>query len=212
MNDTPMIEPVRISVRVKAPVAHAFELFTSGIERWWPRHFTIGMKPILEVIMEPRLGGRWRELAKDGSEMVVGTIIVWEPPHRFAMLWQIDAQWQADVTMKSEVDVRFAAEDAGTTLVELMHHRFETMGAEGGGRCARMSTVAGQASSSASCARPTATSREGERREQAANPPITVRAAAQCGRWPRAVRSQASTSALTSSRLVSLSSSWRAPS
>jgi uncharacterized protein YndB with AHSA1/START domain len=132
MNDTPMIEPVRLSVRVKAPVAHVFELFTSGIGRWWPRSFTIGMKPILDVIMEPRLGGRWRELAKDGGEMVVGTIVVWEPPRRVAMLWQIDARWQADATMKSEVDVRFTAEDAGATLVELTHHRFETMGAEDG--------------------------------------------------------------------------------
>ncbi len=34
--------------------------------------------------------------------------------------------------MKSEVDVRFSADGAGATLVELVHHKFETMGAEAG--------------------------------------------------------------------------------
>jgi uncharacterized protein YndB with AHSA1/START domain len=34
--------------------------------------------------------------------------------------------------MRSEVDVRFTADGPGATHVELVHHRFETMGAEAG--------------------------------------------------------------------------------
>jgi hypothetical protein len=34
--------------------------------------------------------------------------------------------------MKSEVDVRFAADGPDATLVELLHHKFETMGATAG--------------------------------------------------------------------------------
>jgi hypothetical protein len=34
--------------------------------------------------------------------------------------------------MKSEVDVRFRTEGPDATLVELVHHKFETMGAEAG--------------------------------------------------------------------------------
>ncbi|MDQ2803755.1 MAG: hypothetical protein M3Y41_14160, partial [Pseudomonadota bacterium] len=34
--------------------------------------------------------------------------------------------------MRSEVDVRFAADGADATTVELLHHRFETMGAQDG--------------------------------------------------------------------------------
>jgi len=48
------------------------------------------------------------------------------------MLWQVNAKWQPDTTMKSEVDVRFTADGGESTHVEVVHHRFETMGAEAG--------------------------------------------------------------------------------
>ncbi len=47
-------------------------------------------------------------------------------------MWQVNAQWKPDIAMKSEVDVRFAADGPEATDVELVHHKFETMGAEAG--------------------------------------------------------------------------------
>jgi uncharacterized protein YndB with AHSA1/START domain len=132
MNAPIVIAPVRKSVRVKAPVARAFDVFTSGLTRWWPLDHGVGKKPIQKVLMEPRLGGRWLEIAEDGTQTPVATITLWEPPHRLVMLWQISAQWKPDVAMKSEVDVRFTADGPNATLVELLHHKFETMGAEAG--------------------------------------------------------------------------------
>lgn len=132
MNAPPVIAPVRKSVSVKAPIARAFDVFTSGLTRWWPFDHGVGKKPIQKVLMEPRLGGRWLEIAEDGTETPVATIIRWEPPHRLVMVWQINAHWKPDLAMKSEVDVRFTAEGPDTTLVELLHHKFETMGAEAG--------------------------------------------------------------------------------
>ena len=126
------IAPVRKSLRVNARPDHAFDVFTSGLGRWWPLDHGIGKTPRKAVAMETRLGGRWYEQAEDGTQTNVGRIIVWEPPHRFVMLWQINAQWQPDQSMKSEVDVRFVAEGPEATRVELLHHKFETMGAEAG--------------------------------------------------------------------------------
>jgi uncharacterized protein YndB with AHSA1/START domain len=129
---SPSIEPVRKSVRVKAPVAHAFNVFTEGLARWWPPNFGVGKTPIRTVLMEPRLGGRWLEIAEDGTQTVVGTITLWDPPRHLVVLWQINAQWKPDATMRSEVDVRFTPEGRDATLVELVHHKFETMGADAG--------------------------------------------------------------------------------
>jgi hypothetical protein len=132
MNELASIAPVRKQVFVKTPIEHAFEVFTSGLSRWWPTTHGVGKKPIEKVVLEPRLGGRWLEIAEDGTETPVATIVVWEPPHRFVMLWQISAQWKPDLAMKSEVDVRFTAEGPEATHVELVHHKFETMGDEAG--------------------------------------------------------------------------------
>jgi len=132
MNERVAIAPVRRTVHVRVPIEHAFEVFTSGLTRWWPLDHTIGKKPVRKVMLEPRLGGRWLEISEDGTETSDATIIVWEPPHRFVMLWQINAQWQPDQSMKSEVDVRFVAEGPEATRVELLHHKFETMGMEAG--------------------------------------------------------------------------------
>ena len=132
MTLSPPIAPVRKSVTVKAPIAHAFEVFTSGLTRWWPPNPGIGKKPIAKVLLQPRLGGHWLEISEDGSETRVATIIHWDPPHRFSMLWQVNAQWKPDTSMRSEVDVRFTAEGANATRVELLHHKFESMGAEAG--------------------------------------------------------------------------------
>jgi len=132
MTRTINIAPVRKTIRVKAPIAHAFEVFTSGLTRWWPHNHGVGKKPIQKVLMEPRLGGRWLEISEDGTETPVATITVWEPPQRLVLLWQVNAQWKRDLTMKSEVDVRFSAVGPNATQVELVHHKFETMGAEAG--------------------------------------------------------------------------------
>ena len=132
MNEVVAIAPVRKTVLVQAPIAHAFDVFTSGLSRWWPTTHGVGKKPIRTVLMEPRLGGRWLEIADDGTETPVATNTLWEPPHRFVKLWQINAQWKPDALMRSEVDVRFVAEGPEATRVDLVHHKFETMGAEAG--------------------------------------------------------------------------------
>jgi uncharacterized protein YndB with AHSA1/START domain len=137
MTRTITIAPVRKSLRVKANQAHAFEVFTSGLARWWPPTHSIGTAPIKTVVMETRLGGRWYQLGEDGSEATVGKILVWEPPHRFVVSWDINSQWKADLTVSSEVEVRFRADGADATLVELEHRKFEQMGGEAGEKMRR---------------------------------------------------------------------------
>jgi uncharacterized protein YndB with AHSA1/START domain len=130
--DTASIAPVRKSIRVRASQAHAFEVFTEGLDRWWPRKASIGTAPMKAVAIEPRLGGRWYETGVDGSRCDVGKVLVWDPPSRFVVSWDLNSHWQPDPSVGSEVEVRFTAEGPGMTVVELEHRRFERMGLEAG--------------------------------------------------------------------------------
>ncbi|MBV8754301.1 MAG: SRPBCC family protein [Hyphomicrobiales bacterium] len=125
------IAPVRKSLHVNAAPQRAFEVFTSGLGRWWPLEHGIGPTPRKGVAMETRLGGRWYETAEDGTQTDIGKIVVWEPPRRFVMTWDINSQWKPDTTVSSEVEVQFIPDGAGTRL-ELEHRKFERLGAEGG--------------------------------------------------------------------------------
>jgi len=125
------IAPVRKSVRVNVSAERAFSIFTSGIGRWWPHDHGIGKKPFTPII-ETRLGGRWYELAEDGTQTNVGKIVAWEPPTRFVVTWDINSQWKPDTTVSSEVEVKFIPDGANATRVELEHRKFERMGAEPG--------------------------------------------------------------------------------
>jgi uncharacterized protein YndB with AHSA1/START domain len=137
MSETITIAPVRKTIRVNASAARAFEVFTSGLGKWWPRDHGIGKLPMKEAVMETRLGGKWYELGEDGARTDVGRIVAWEPPQRFVMTWDIDSRWKPDTTVGSEIEVRFIAEGASVTRVELEHRKFEQMGAEPGAKMRR---------------------------------------------------------------------------
>src|SRR5215813_7529436 len=93
---------------------------------------TIGKPPMQTAVLELRLGGRWYELSADGSQADVGKVLVWEPPQRFVISWDLNSNWKPDTTVSSEVEVRFIAQGPQATLVELEHRNFERLGAEAG--------------------------------------------------------------------------------
>jgi len=130
------IAPVRKTLVVNATPQQAFEVFTAGIDRWWPKSHGIGTAPVRESVIEPFEGGRWFTRHEDGSEAVIGHVRVWQPGERFVVGWEIGPDWKPDgrVALASEVEVRFVPEDAGRTRVELEHRNFERMGAEGGAK------------------------------------------------------------------------------
>lgn len=143
--DIKEIEPVRKSIRVKASAARAFRVFTEEMDSWWPRTRHIGNSPMKRVVVEGHPSGAIYTDQEDGTVCPWGTVLVWEPPHRFVMAWQVSPSWQyePDLAKCSEVELRFTPADDGTTLVELEHrglHRHggnyagmrEQVNAEGG--------------------------------------------------------------------------------
>jgi hypothetical protein len=128
------IAPVRKHVVVQATASKAFRVFTADIDRWWPRDHGLGAGPVLESVIEPFVGGRWYSRHADGTEAVVGHVLVWEPARRFVCSWEISADWKSEPcrAIASEVEVLFISEGPDRTRVELEHRCFERMAAPGG--------------------------------------------------------------------------------
>jgi uncharacterized protein YciI len=121
---------VKKQIVVETSQQRAFRTFTDGIDRWWPREHHIGASPLERMVVEPRAGGRWYSICKDGTEIGVGRVVAWEPPERLVLTWQITAAWQYDPEFVTEIEVRFTAEGPRRTRVELEHKNLERYGAE----------------------------------------------------------------------------------
>jgi uncharacterized protein YndB with AHSA1/START domain len=121
---------VRTSIVVNAPLERAFSVFTAGIDTWWPRSHTIGDSPLAEMVLECREGGRAYGLGEDGSEADWGRVLVYEPPQRIVVSWDITLQWkhELDPAKASEFEVSFTPEGEGRTLVVLEHRHLDRHG------------------------------------------------------------------------------------
>jgi uncharacterized protein YndB with AHSA1/START domain len=127
MTKTIAIASVRKSIDVRATPERAFEIFTAGMVRWWSKQYSINKSPIKDIVIEPRVNGRWFERGEDGSECQWGKVLAWEPPSRVLLAWQITPSFSYDPDLVTELDVRFTAEGSGTR-VEL-EHRLDGYGA-----------------------------------------------------------------------------------
>jgi hypothetical protein len=120
-------DPLRLSFVVACDVDRAFAVWTSLTSVWWPSGHTVSGERDVDVVLEPRVGGRIFERTSAGAEIDWGEVRVWEPPVRLAYLWHIRTD-RADAT---EVEVSFRAGDGGSTRVEIEHRGWERLGSRG---------------------------------------------------------------------------------
>jgi uncharacterized protein YndB with AHSA1/START domain len=84
-----------------------------------------------KCVIEGRAGGRCYSEQVDGTDCDWGQVLVWEPPRRFVLAWQITHTfgYEPDLAKSSEVEVRFTPVAGGSTRVDLEHRHFERHGA-----------------------------------------------------------------------------------
>jgi uncharacterized protein YndB with AHSA1/START domain len=121
---------IRHHVVVNAPLDRAFHVFTEKFGDFKPREHNLLKVPIEETVFEPRVGGHIYDRGVDGSLCKWGRIAAYEPPNRVVFTWDIGPTWQleTDPARASEVEVRFTAESAHRTRVELEHRHIERHG------------------------------------------------------------------------------------
>lgn len=121
---------VRRDIVVHTPIDRAFAVFVEQFGDFKPPEHNLLRSEIVESRFEPRVGGHIYDRAADGSECRWARVLAYEPPTRVVFSWDIGPTWQleTDDRKASEVEVRFVAESADRTRVELEHRHIDRHG------------------------------------------------------------------------------------
>lgn len=127
-----MNEPIQRTLTVPLSGADAFDLFAMELAQWWPREYTWGRDAMESIGIEPRVGGLCYELGPGGFRCDWGHVLVWDPPRRLELAWQISPRREPEPnpSRASTVEVRFDEQDPGHTMVTLTHGDFDRHGAD----------------------------------------------------------------------------------
>jgi len=121
---------IRKTVTVNVPIERAFDVFTARMGSWWHKEHSIAKDTQqMDVIIEPRVGGRWYEKGADGSEHPWGRVLAFDRPRRLLLAWQLTRDFAYDPDFETTVEVNFEERD-GATVVTLEHRDLERMGAD----------------------------------------------------------------------------------
>jgi uncharacterized protein YndB with AHSA1/START domain len=121
---------VNKEIVVNVPIDEAFRAFTERFGDFKPREHNIMSSPIAETVFESKVGGHIYDRAEDGQECHWARILAFDPPTRVVFSWDIGPTWQIETNHDntSEVEVRFIAEAADRTRVELEHRHIDRHG------------------------------------------------------------------------------------
>ena len=121
---------IRKTITVNVPIERAFDVFATRMGQWWHKEHSIAKGTTqVDVVIEPRAGGRWYEKGADGSERQWGRILAYDPPHRLVLAWQLTREFVYDPNFETTVEINFEERD-GATLVHFEHRELERMGAD----------------------------------------------------------------------------------
>ncbi len=105
--------PFRKTEHLNCPVEHAFDVFTTLVDMWWPPSHKRFENSNLHL--ETHVGGRFFERSKSGDEAVLGEVLTYRPPNSISYTWN-----PGKVSAPTMVKVTFAAQ-GNHTIVQVIH-------------------------------------------------------------------------------------------
>ena len=78
----------------------------------------------MEIVFEPRAGGRIFERTRSGQEIEWGQVTEWDPPRRLRYLWHIATEPEN----ATDVEIAFRPLSDASTRVEIEHSGWDRLG------------------------------------------------------------------------------------
>ncbi|KXO98746.1 SRPBCC family protein [Tsukamurella pseudospumae] len=121
---------VRTDIAVDVPLDYAYRIFTERFDEIKPREHNLLAVPIERTVLEPHVGGTIYDVGTDGSICTWARVLAVDPPNSLTISWDISPQWRIedDLARTSEVEIRFTAESATRTRVQVEHRHLDRHG------------------------------------------------------------------------------------
>ena len=124
------IEAIRKEFEIPLSIEDAFDLFTAGFSKWWPKEYSWSKDEMTTISIECRDGGRCTEIGPNNFQMDWGRVLNWNPPGSFAISWQISPNRvpQPSPRESSKIELEFKAINDQSTMVSFEHSGIENHG------------------------------------------------------------------------------------
>ena len=114
---------VEQTILIAAKPERVWQALTSEIASWWKPAYLRDAERTRGMVVEPQVGGRLMEAwATPGSGILIGHVVEWLPPQRFACTW-MEKEW-AGVSTFVSIEL---TPDGQHTRVSLIHQGFERL-------------------------------------------------------------------------------------
>lgn len=121
------VAPLRLRVLAARPRDHVLDVFARRIGTWWPVEGQCAApERVVDVRLDPWVGGQLTEVWDDGSEHPFATVLRWRPPCEIGLVWRVLPG--AELT---DVRVRFTEASWVSTWVSVEQTGWADLGAEG---------------------------------------------------------------------------------
>lgn len=121
------VAPLRVRVLAARPRDHVLHVFARRIGAWWPvEDQCAAPERVVDVRLDPWVGGQVVEVWDDGSEHPFATVLRWRPPCEIGLAWRVRPG--AELT---DVRVRFAEASWVSTWVTVEQTGWAGLGDDG---------------------------------------------------------------------------------